>query len=307
MLGAGLCLTLPLVRRLIWQTQDVVKGPYRKLDSCGPGRRFIGGPAFTLIELLVVIAVIAILAGLLLPALNRAKVKARITYCKGNLHQYGLGLRMYVDDFKAYPITLTDDIGLDILPYTPWFRQLQPYTKDNWTQVSQGQPQPPGIQICRDYGRLGGEFLVHLQNVPSSPAYPCWYSAGSYGYNEVGYDALGETQFGGMGLGLHLPCTGTNWLPVHEGDIACPSDMIAIADAPLVATGAGVVWSPRPPWLPFGAPSLYPMENGPMEVWATDLGWSLGSVTRRPLRSSSRGSATATGGMWSSATATSRA
>ena len=78
----------------------------RSLPGAGRAR----GPrvAFTLIELLVVIAIIAILAGLLVPVLARAKEGGRRSACINNLRQIGFGIQMYRDDHTQPPLYLVN-------------------------------------------------------------------------------------------------------------------------------------------------------------------------------------------------------
>src|SRR5438067_7992890 len=108
---------------------------------------------FTLIELLVVIAVIAILAGLVLPALARAKQKAYQTTCLSNLKQIGIAIHLYGEDNEDYlPGPALSGATPDYDKNSSW--QLIFYIADYL-----GYPAPSGtrrtaeIFICPSYRR----------------------------------------------------------------------------------------------------------------------------------------------------------
>jgi prepilin-type N-terminal cleavage/methylation domain-containing protein/prepilin-type processing-associated H-X9-DG protein len=143
-----------------------------------------GKRAFTLIELLVVIAIIAILAAMLLPALASAKQRAWTTSCTSNLHQIGLGMRMFADDNSDfYPESGSDVHWGTTDPTTTkasWMEQINPYVGNTNAYNCPGNMQLPATMQgpfnyfngCRAaYVATGGFAPVKSSTILFSTAY----------------------------------------------------------------------------------------------------------------------------------------
>jgi len=184
-----------------------------------PDSKRFGGQAFTLIELLVVIAIIAILAAMLLPALARAKAKAKQIACINNQRQLGLCTIMYVHDTRRYPACYSVMPGV----YCIWPVRLFSVLRTNRVIFHCPAARPDSVwdpAVNTTLGATAPDGKFDRYGINSSSRF-------SYGLNDWGVN-IGSTPQ----LGLGGDINGSFYRgELTESMVRKPADMVMIGDA----------------------------------------------------------------------------
>jgi prepilin-type N-terminal cleavage/methylation domain-containing protein len=157
---------------------------------------------FTVIELLVVIAVIAILAGLLLPALANAKLQAKAINCTSNLHQWAVVWNVYCgDNLDSFPTGANPDGTPDENARSAWFNALQlaPAQRQQIVTCPSATATNYNLNTPAGLGYMGGltlAFLFPPQNSGGSADSDQFENGepGSYGANLWMYNTTVDIQ-----------------------------------------------------------------------------------------------------------------
>jgi len=197
--------------------------------------------AFTLIELLVVIAIIAILAAMLLPALSKAKQKAKQIACINNNRQIGIAGVMYTSDYNQYPGCLSTPAGGSPNYYYVWPTRLLSMMGGNRKAFSCPAAQPwmawdTNLNVnSAGTGTLGGTGPNGYD--PYAITRTSFFGLG---YNDwgihfqAGAEAITRPQ---LGLGGDVDGGGSQG-PIKDSSVKSPANLILICDVPSVKQNA---------------------------------------------------------------------